>query len=76
MAALVSAVPFSTDADVTMVGLATAEAGAADALLAWFPRAKLQSLERSEALRDQASAHLAGFGDRVRVVAVDVAALD
>src|SRR5262249_27013133 len=75
-ATLVAAVPFSRDEPVKMLELGSGDGVLADALLTVFPRATLTALDGSESMRRNASQRLAGFGDRARVAAFDVASLD
>lgn len=76
MATLVAAVPFATDEPVKVLELGAGDGRLAEALLTVFPRATLTALDGSESMRRAATARLALFGDRARVAAFDVAALD
>jgi tRNA (cmo5U34)-methyltransferase len=76
MATLVAAVPFRDDEPVKMLELGSGDGRLAEALLTVFPRATLTALDGSESMRRDTSERLALFGDRVRVAAFDVAALD
>ena len=76
VATLVAAVPFSADEPVKMLELGSGDGRLAEALLTVFPRATLTALDGSESMRQAASQRLALFGDRARVAAFDVAALD
>jgi trans-aconitate methyltransferase len=75
-ATIVAAVPFSRDEPVKMLDLGSGDGRLAEALLTVFPRATLTALDGSESMRRDASQRLAVFGDRARVAAFDVAALD
>ena len=76
IATLVAAVPFSADEPVKMLELGSGDGRLAEALLTVFPRATLTALDGSESMREEASKRLALFGDRARVAAFDLAALD
>jgi trans-aconitate methyltransferase len=76
IAALVAAVPFGSDEPIKVLELGSGEGRLAEALLTVFPRATLTALDGSESMRAAASARLALFGDRARVAAFDVTALD
>ena len=76
MATLVAAVPFRADEAFTILELGSGDGGLAEALLTVFPRATLTALDGSASMRDETSRRLAVFGDRARVGAFDVAALD
>ncbi len=76
VATLVAAVPFTPDDTVTILELGSGDGRLAEALLTVFPRATLTALDGSESMRREASSRLAMFGDRVRVAAFDIAALD
>ena len=76
MATLVAAVPFAADEPVKILELGSGDGRLAEALLTVFPRATLTALDGSESMRRETSRRLALFGDRVRVAAFDLAALD
>ena len=76
IASLVAAVPFAAGEPVTMLELGSGDGRLAEALLTVFPRATLTALDGSESMRRDASKRLALFGDRARVAAFDVAAVD
>jgi len=76
IAALVSASPFVADEALKILELGSGDGVLAEAFLARFPRATLTALDGSESMRRKATARLSAFGDRVRVAAFDVAALD
>lgn len=76
LATLVAAVPFGTDEPIRVVELGSGDGRLADALLTCFPRATLTALDGSASMRRESAVRLAPFGDRVRVAAFDVAALD
>jgi tRNA (cmo5U34)-methyltransferase len=73
---LVAAVPFASSEPLKMLELGSGDGRLADALLTVFPRATLTALDGSESMRQATSARLSLFGDRARVAAFDVAALD
>lgn len=75
-ATLVAAVPFSADEPFKMLDLGSGDGRLGEALLTVFPRATLTALDGSESMRRATSKRLALFGDRARVVAFDLAALD
>jgi len=75
-ATLVAAVPFTADEPVKVLELGSGDGRLAEALLTVFPRATVTALDGSESMRREASTRLALFGDRARVVAFDLAALD
>jgi ubiquinone/menaquinone biosynthesis C-methylase UbiE len=76
MAALLAAVPFGAAEPLKILELGSGEGLLAEALLTHFPQATLTALDGSESMRREATARLRGFGDRARVAAFDVAALD
>ena len=76
MATMVAAVPFTADEPVKILELGSGDGRLAEALLTVFPRATLTALDGSESMRRETSRRLALFGDRVRVAAFDLAALD
>ncbi len=73
---LVSLLPFGPDEPVKMIELGAGDAALTEALLTQFPRANLTVLEHDESVRTAVAERLVGFGDRVRVVAFDLSALD
>ena len=76
IATLVAAVPFAADEPLKILELGSGDGRLAEALLTVFPRATLTALDGSESMRRDASARLAPFGERARVAAFDLAALD
>ena len=76
MASLLAAVPFGADEPVKILELGSGDGLLAEALLNQFPQATLTALDGSESMRREAAARLDAFGDRARVAAFDVAALD
>ncbi|HEX3645665.1 MAG TPA: methyltransferase [Vicinamibacterales bacterium] len=76
IATLVAAVPFAADEPVKMLELGSGDGRLAEALLTVFSRATLTALDGSESMRHEAAARLAPFGDRARVAAFDLSALD
>jgi tRNA (cmo5U34)-methyltransferase len=76
VATLVAAVPFSADEPFKILELGSGDGGLAEALLTAFPRATLAALDGSASMREETSRRLAVFGDRARVAAFDLAALD
>ena len=76
VATLVAAAPFPVGEPVTILELGSGDGRLAEALLTVFPRATLTALDGSESMRRETSARLAPFGDRARVAAFDLAALD
>jgi tRNA (cmo5U34)-methyltransferase len=75
-ATLVAAVPFTAGEAIKILELGSGDGQLAEALLTVFPRATLTALDGSESMRHETSKRLALFGDRVRVAALDLAALD
>jgi 2-polyprenyl-3-methyl-5-hydroxy-6-metoxy-1,4-benzoquinol methylase len=75
-ASLVAAVPFSAGEPLKILELGAGDGRLAEALLTVFPHATLTALDGSESMRAEASNRLSLFGDRARVAAFDVAALD
>ncbi|MCU1383760.1 MAG: Methyltransferase type 12 [Acidobacteria bacterium] len=75
-ASLIAAAPFGAAEPLKIVELGSGDGRLAEALLTVFPRATLTALDGSESMRAEASRRLALFGDRARVAAFDVAALD
>jgi tRNA (cmo5U34)-methyltransferase len=75
-ASLVAAVPFSAGEPLKILELGSGDGRLAEALLTVFPQATLTALDGSESMRADASNRLALFGERARVAAFDVAALD
>jgi tRNA (cmo5U34)-methyltransferase len=61
---------------VKILELGSGDGRLAEALLTVFPRATLTALDGSESMRREAAARLVLFGDRARVAAFDVTALD
>lgn len=76
VATLVAAAPFTAADPITILELGSGDGRLAAALLTVFPRATLTALDGSESMRRDTSTRLAVFGDRARVAAFDVAALD
>lgn len=76
LSTMVAAVPFTSDEPFKIVELGSGDGRLAEALLTVFPRATLTALDGSESMRREASARLTLFGDRARVAAFDVTALD
>jgi tRNA (cmo5U34)-methyltransferase len=76
VATLVSTVPFGHDEPLKILELGSGDGGLAEALLTVFPRATLTALDGSESMRRESTRRLALFGDRARVAAFDLAALD
>lgn len=76
IATLVSLVPFSPDESPRIVELCSGDGRLAEALLTRFPHATLAALEGDALRRQDLTARLAAFGDRARVAAFDVTALD
>jgi trans-aconitate methyltransferase len=75
-ATIVAAVPFGADEPLKILELGSGDGRLAEALLTVYPRATLTALDGSESMRAAASTRLSLFGDRARVAAFDVAALD
>jgi len=76
IATLVAAVPFADDEPVKILELGSGDGRLAEALLTVFSRATLTALDGSESMRRETAARLARFGDRARVAAFDLTALD
>ena len=76
VATLVAAVPFTADEPVKILELGSGDGRLAEALLTVFPRATLTALDGSDSMRRETSERLTPFGDRARVAAFDVTALD
>jgi tRNA (cmo5U34)-methyltransferase len=76
VATLVAAVPFTPAAPLKILELGSGDGRFAEALLTVFPAATLTALDGSESMRQETSRRLALFGDRARVAAFDLAALD
>jgi tRNA (cmo5U34)-methyltransferase len=76
VATLVSTVPFTADEPVKILELGSGDGRIAEALLTVFPRATLTALDGSDVMRRETTRRLALFGERARVAAFDVAALD
>jgi tRNA (cmo5U34)-methyltransferase len=75
-ATLVAAVPFDPDGPVKILELGSGDGRLAEALLTVFHRATLTALDGSASMREETSKRLAVFGERARVAAFDLAALD
>jgi tRNA (cmo5U34)-methyltransferase len=75
-ASLVAAVPFDAGEPLKILELGSGDGRLAEALLTVFPQATLTALDGSESMRAETSGRLALFGERARVAAFDVAALD
>jgi tRNA (cmo5U34)-methyltransferase len=75
-ATLVAAAPFAAAEPFTILELGSGDGRLAEALLTVFPRATLTALDGSQSMRRESSGRLALFGDRARVAAFDLAALD
>jgi tRNA (cmo5U34)-methyltransferase len=69
-------VPFTAAEPVKMLELGSGDGRLAEALLTVFPQATLTALDGSASMRLEASKRLALFGDRARVAAFDLTALD
>jgi tRNA (cmo5U34)-methyltransferase len=76
IAALVSAVPFDSDRPIRILELGSGEGLLAEALLARYGGATLTALDGSESMRRETTQRLAAYGERARVAAFDLAALD
>jgi tRNA (cmo5U34)-methyltransferase len=76
MATLVGAIPFTAEEPLKILELGSGDGQLAEALLTVFPRATLTALDGSESMRAETTRRLALFGERARVAAFDVAALD
>ena len=76
IATLVAAVPFAAAEPVKILELGSGDGRLAEALLTVFSRATLTALDGSESMRGETAARLALFGDRARVAAFDLTALD
>jgi trans-aconitate methyltransferase len=76
IATLVATVPFGADEPVKMLELGSGDGRLAEALLTVYPNATLTALDGSESMRQETAKRLALFGDRARVAAFDLAALD
>ena len=76
IATLVSAVPFGHAEPIKILELGSGDGLLAEALLTAFPAAMLTALDGSESMRREATTRLVRFGDRARVAAFDLAALD
>jgi trans-aconitate methyltransferase len=75
-ASLVAAAPFDGGEPLKILELGSGDGRLAEALLTVFPQATLTALDGSASMRAETSSRLALFGDRARVAAFDVAALD
>jgi tRNA (cmo5U34)-methyltransferase len=76
MQRIVAAVPFARDEAFRIVELGCGDGRLASELLGVFPAATIVGLDGSESMREQASARLAPFGDRVRVRPFKLESLD
>jgi trans-aconitate methyltransferase len=76
VATLVSIVPFAHEEPLKILELGSGDARVAQALLTVFPRSTLTALDGSDSMRRDAAKRLALFGERARVAAFDVTALD
>ena len=76
MQRVVAAVPFAHDEAFRIVELGCGDGRLAWGLLGAFPAATIVGLDGSESMREQASARLAPFGDRVRVRPFKLESLD
>jgi len=76
MQRIVAAVPFARDGAFRIVELGCGDGRLASELLGAFPAATSVGLDGSESMREQASARLAPFGDRVRVRPFKLESLD
>jgi tRNA (cmo5U34)-methyltransferase len=76
LSTLVAAVPFDAERPIKVLELGSGDGRLAEALLTVFPYATLTALDGSESMRREASQRLQRFGDRARVAAFDLAALD
>jgi tRNA (cmo5U34)-methyltransferase len=76
MAALVAAVPFAAGEPIKILELGSGEGLLAAALLDRFPHASLTALDGSESMRGQTTTRLSAYGDRARVAAFELPALD
>jgi tRNA (cmo5U34)-methyltransferase len=74
--ALLAAAPFPADEPLKILELGSGEGLLAEALLARFPLAALTALDGSASMRSEAAIRLAAFGERARVAAFDLTALD
>jgi len=73
---LVAAAPFPTGEPLKILELGSGEGLLAEALLTRFPLASLTALDGSASMRSEATGRLAAFGERARVAAFDLTALD
>jgi len=76
MQRIVAAVPFAHDEAFRIVELGCGDGRLASELLGAFPATTIVGLDGSESMREQASARLAPFGDRVRVCPFKLESLD
>ena len=76
MQRIVAAVPFARGEAFRIVELGCGNGWLASELLGAFPAATIVGLDGSESMREQASARLAPFGDRVRVRPFKLESLD
>jgi phospholipid N-methyltransferase len=75
-AVLLEAAPFAADDRLKILELGSGDGLMAEALLARCAYATLTALDGSASMRGETTARLATFGERARVAAFDVAALD
>lgn len=76
IATLVAAAPFAADEPIKILELGSGDGRLAEALLTVFSRATLTALDGSESMRRETTSRLAVFGERARVAAFDLTALD
>src|SRR5436190_16472847 len=76
MQRIVAAVPFARDEAFRIVELGCGDGRLASELLGAFPAATIVGLDGSESMREQASARLSPFGDRLRVRPFKLESLD
>ena len=76
MQRIVAAVPFAHDEAFRIVELGCGDGRLASELLGAFPATTIVGLDGSESMREQASARLAPFGDRVRLRPFKLESLD
>jgi tRNA (cmo5U34)-methyltransferase len=76
MAVIISLIPFASDASFRIVEIGSGEGLLASALLERFPHATLLALDGSESMREATKEATERFGDRVQVLAFDLATLD
>jgi trans-aconitate methyltransferase len=73
---LLAAAPFPTGEPLKILELGSGEGFLAEALLTRFPRSSLTALDGSASMRSEATGRLSAFGERARVAAFDLTALD